>query len=559
MIQNSIEKGMWRSVFMIKTELNYNPYLLETSVKFNGQDPRINSLVEKYQEGTLQEWVRILPDIFYDEMNGFDFELEFSGTKRDFLEVMDAFQRKGITNDMVYIFHKNELDSRYEKVKYIDSLFNWLAENTNRNFEFSTFKDNNTYLIHRSFVYIIFQGDHLSTETIDDEDVSVEHVTYVEELCDTELKNTPILFCISQENIQAFQRNLLYFLQRDDVECNQLFFLIHPKLDTAKVERTIKDLGINEPNIIEDVFDEAVKKYLEIYPVSEYIYSVISLLRKVTNEVSENLEVESENFTVANKETYSHIEEYESILSRLKGAHRKFLNRDNIEIPTEWFNMEKALMNSVNTWRKRKTKITDDSEAREMAEEFENDVKKFFHEFIENLVESACNKIQDIRSTYENWYKNIAYDEEFQTNVNAFIVPKVSEEIVIADELKKIYGEEYVQPKEDIFGLIFKSPTEMQGEPILQRIYYYQNWRDYVATVLYTKTKKIVQDVFESIQNYEQRLSDAYISHILDLIEEVSKLKEQEAAKLSDEERLLQEDIDWLVEVQDQLKVIERG
>ncbi len=33
---------------MAKVELNYNPYLLETKVTFNGNEPRINSLIEKY-------------------------------------------------------------------------------------------------------------------------------------------------------------------------------------------------------------------------------------------------------------------------------------------------------------------------------------------------------------------------------------------------------------------------------------------------------------------------------------------------------------------------------
>ena len=34
---------------MVKAELSYNPYLLETKIKFNGEKPRINSLVEKLQ------------------------------------------------------------------------------------------------------------------------------------------------------------------------------------------------------------------------------------------------------------------------------------------------------------------------------------------------------------------------------------------------------------------------------------------------------------------------------------------------------------------------------
>ena len=57
----------------------------------------------------------------------------------------------------------------------------------------------------------------------------------------------------------------------------------------------------------------------------------------------------------------------------------------------------------------------------------------------------------------------------------------------------------------------------------------------------------------------QTELSKSYVAHLSDLIEEQTQLKNQEAAKLSDEERLLQNDIDWLMKVQDQLKVIERG
>ena len=69
---------------MAKVELKYNPYLVETEIIFNGIKPRINSLVEKYQHESLQFWVRKVPYIFHDEMNGYDFDLEFSGTNTDF-------------------------------------------------------------------------------------------------------------------------------------------------------------------------------------------------------------------------------------------------------------------------------------------------------------------------------------------------------------------------------------------------------------------------------------------------------------------------------------------
>ena len=74
-----------------------------------------------------------------------------------------------------------------------------------------------------------------------------------------------------------------------------------------------------------------------------------------------------------------------------------------------------------------------------------------------------------------------------------------------------------------------------------------------------SKGKNVITILFECIQKYEKDISESYIEHLSDLIEEQTQLKNQEAAKLSDEERLLQNDIDWLMKVQDQLKVIERG
>ena len=65
---------------MVKANLSYNPYLVKTEIKFNNNKPRINSLVEKYQNEKLQSWIQQLPQIFHDEMNGYDFDLLFKGT-----------------------------------------------------------------------------------------------------------------------------------------------------------------------------------------------------------------------------------------------------------------------------------------------------------------------------------------------------------------------------------------------------------------------------------------------------------------------------------------------
>lgn len=544
---------------MVKAELNYNPYLLETTIKFNGQEPRINSLVEKFQEGSLERWVRRIPDIFYDEMNGYNFELEFSGTERDFLEIVDAFRRKGITEDLVRVFHKNELDGRKEKSELIDDLLEWFAKNPNRNFDIDMFREENADLFNNSYVYIIFQGTQLSMESPNNRDIAVEHVNSVEELSDTELSNTPILMYIAADNIADFQKNLRYFLERKDVEHAQLFFLISPSLDAGKVERIIKDLGVCEPCLVLDVFDDAIKKYIELYPVSEYIYSIVSVFRKKITELDEYLEKESEKCAAVNREVHVRIDEYECIISRLKEINQNFINRDNLELSIEWSNVEAELISLISNWRKRKTKITDDHEAEKVANEFETDVRNFYKQFVERITCAVQTTKQDIDSTYESWYRNAEFDVDYQLERPEFIIPEFEDDISFSYDLLKLVEEKYVEPKEDILGLFFKSASGTSKEPVLQRTFYYQNWRDYVLSVVRPKEETVVNVLFENIRKYESAVAEKYIAHLTDLIEEQTQMKKREAEKLSDEERLLQNDIDWLIKVKDQLKNIERG
>ena len=71
---------------MVKVIFEYNPYIMDYKIKFNGLEPRVNSMIEKYLKLPLQMWVNDVPDIFRKEMNGYDFEVEFIGTSMDFNE-----------------------------------------------------------------------------------------------------------------------------------------------------------------------------------------------------------------------------------------------------------------------------------------------------------------------------------------------------------------------------------------------------------------------------------------------------------------------------------------
>ena len=142
----------------ITAELSHNPYLLNTFVKFNGQSPKINSQIEKYEKLPLKDWVHLVPDIFYNEMNGYDFTLYFTGTKTDYEEVKKAFLAKGIKEKEVCVTFKNEIEDVYTKGSEIAGLVMWLRLNRNRRFDIDKFWENKSNLFERSCPFIIIKG-----------------------------------------------------------------------------------------------------------------------------------------------------------------------------------------------------------------------------------------------------------------------------------------------------------------------------------------------------------------------------------------------------------------
>ena len=64
---------------------------------------------------------------------------------------------------------------------------------------------------------------------------------------------------------------------------------------------------------------------------------------------------------------------------------------------------------------------------------------------------------------------------------------------------------------------------------------------------------------FELLKKHYNELATNYHDLILKLIEEKSVEKDDVSSKLSDEEKILQKDNDWLSEFMDQIKSIERS
>ena len=251
---------------MVKAELIYNPYLLETIVRFNGQEPRINSLVEKYQDQPLQYWINMVPQIFYDEMNGYDFELEFSGTRTDFEELKRSFIHAGVTEEEVKIFLKNESYDRKTMHEKVTEVLEWLKTNPNDRFDCDGFNRRNHDLLEESYPLIVLHSKNVELFSLEDTVFSPERIDSVRELDQTNLTNTPIVICVSKKTKNQLIADIEYMQKRHDVMETQLFFFISKELEESSTVRMIRDLGIKRPEIVSSLKDDAITKYFELYP-----------------------------------------------------------------------------------------------------------------------------------------------------------------------------------------------------------------------------------------------------------------------------------------------------
>ncbi|MDR1977716.1 MAG: hypothetical protein LBQ42_03170 [Synergistaceae bacterium] len=384
---------------MVKAELNYNPYLLETSVKFNGCEPKINSLVKQYQSGKLQNWIARLPDIFYNEMNGYDFDLDFSGTGIDFDYLQASFDNAGVSRESVRIFHKNEIESAGRKSAEISDLLEWLENNQNRKFYFADFRETNAHLFDTAYSYVVVQGTLFD---IAFDNVTVENVADINELEQAVLENTPILFYINEQNLKEFSRNLTDFLKRRDVGHEQLFFHIDHKLNRSQVERVISDSGVGCPQIVESPTDDLIKKYLEVYPITAYIRQAIGVLRTTLSKIGAVLQAENEQSISINGSVHQEIDRLVEVIQKLKNANEKIVQRDNFETPNGLSVVKNNFMQKIINWRTKKIKITNEDEAYRIATEFENDIHVFFEEFINQVHTEFHTALGNIRSNFQS-------------------------------------------------------------------------------------------------------------------------------------------------------------
>ncbi len=541
---------------MIHAELIHNPYLMATSVKFNGQPPRINCQIEKYENSTFKDWVHKVPAIFRDEMNGYDFDLNFTGTKADFEDVKKAFADAGVSQEDVRLFHKNELEDADTKRKEMQALLGWLKNTPNRKFDEDAFWNVHAALLEGTFPYIII-GTGIGATEINVPMVSVETVDSAEELAGTNLTNTPIVFVINHATTQS-RKDLTSLLNRKDVKQNQLFFLLHPQIDKEQVTRVICDLGVEAPQVISAIDDETVVMYLRNYPITEYVRETIKIMEREVSELSAVLEDENETSAILNAEIHDQIDSLEACIERLKRTDEFFVDRDNFDAPQTFEDLQNTLEDQIKKWRNRKTKVVGDYDSEIAARDYDTDLRKYMAGFCESIRTAHNQTKAKVLKDFQDRYAAQGLDQDYTPDVvcetpSTYTIPQMIDELLALQEVT------YEEPKTDIFNMFMKPSAKEDKPPVRVVTCYYEHWRNKATEIILPIAEACAKDAEEKLNAYYNALAEAFHIHLTELIREKDAEKDAVSAQLSDDERKLQEDNDWLSEFKDQLNRIERG
>lgn len=540
---------------MVSAELSHNPYLLETKVLFNGHGPQVNSAIHKYSHEPLVDWADEVPYIYHNEMNGFEFDLYFSGTDADFACVQKAFTEAQVSEDSVRILRKGSLGGPLEKMNEVCALLDWLKENYNEYFSYDELTNNNPELLDTAFPLLIVHGEE---DAISSASMSDEYIDEVSRLNDTDLTNTPIIVNVTPETQRQLSREIQYLLARKDVDAKQLFFIIHRRLKRGQIVRVLSDLGVKDPQVIHDADDQAIKEYVQAHLVSEYVRNAI----RVFDVEVQRIDFELQKLNKRGKRSGAMLEGRISILdsevARLQEVDDSLSQLASVESPREFAQARLAFRDALGVWRSRKRKIEGVPEAQRAASDFCRTIQQRMEEYSVALASAADEVRRHTDEDLASIYGGAGVDREFHPKEVPLAFPPSPVIIGFEEEFLTLKETAFVEPRRDFLGL-FGSASNAEGEKVEVTYYYLDSWRE-KAVDLANPTLALLSESYTGVlRRYQREAIKAYRDHVAELMNERTEKKQQMVASLSDDDKVMRENGDWLSSFKSKLQTIKRG
>lgn len=544
---------------MVKVELKYNPYVLETKVYFNGQLPKINSQIEKFENKRLFVWSDKLLDILYSEMNGYDFDLDFSGTKADYEKIKYLIEKNHLNSEIRLNF-VNRLQEAVKKCRRFKEMITWLKRSSIEEFHFLEFWEiNQEYMIENNLLYVLVDKK-VADFSIEDLDVNVESIDSISQLPEN-IGFYPVLLVLDADKEAEFRQNLLALLQRKDLIADQIFILISENVNLAYYIRLINDLGLKQPQFIHSIDSPLIYDYFENYVRIDFLFKALKILETQKDMTSSKLDQKFETMKQNNREIFEKISKLDKEIADIQLAIEQFENWHLVMYKNEFEKLYVQLNETITHWKSRTKQIRNDSEAEKMMKELQGLTEKSLFEFKNAANRLFDDKLSELMNIFSRLYKDSNIQDSFYVHSrNELIISKY--EVKNFSEKLRVLRQERLVPKEDIFGLINRIVKNEQNkiqELVPDITYDLDKFREIACNETLPIAQNLLTDIENRLQSIQLYIVDEYKTHLSTILNEKLLEKANEANQLSAAEKHLQDKKDWLIEFSGQLSEIERG
>lgn len=544
---------------MVKVELKYNPYVLETKVYFNGQLPKINSQIEKFENKRLFVWSDKLLDILYSEMNGYDFDLDFSGTKADYEKIKYLIEKNHLNSEIRLNF-VNRLEEAAKKCRRFNEMITWLKRSAIEEFHFPEFWEiNQEHMIENNLLYVLVDKK-VADFSIEDLDVNVESIDSISQLPEN-IGFYPVLLVLDADKEAEFRQNLLALLQRKDLIADQIFILISENVNLAYYIRLINDLGLKQPQFIHSIDSPLIYDYFENYVRIDFLFKALKILETQKDMTSSKLDQKFETMKQNNREIFEKISKLDKEIADIQSAIEQFENWHLVMYKNEFEKLYVQLNETITHWKSRTKQIRNDIEAEKMMKELQGLTEKSLFEFKNTANRLFDDKLSELMNIFSRLYKDSNIQDSFYVHSrNELIISKY--EVKNFSEKLRVLRQERLVPKEDIFGLINRIVKNEQNkiqELVPDITYDLDKFREIACKETLPIAQNLLTDIENRLQSIQLYIVDEYKTHLSTILNEKLLEKANEANQLSAAEKHLQDKKDWLIEFSGQLSEIERG
>ena len=129
----------------------------------------------------------------------------------------------------------------------------------------------------------------------------------------------------------------------------------------------------------------------------------------------------------------------------------------------------------------------------------------------------------------------------------------------IAGYLMEMKHDQYVTVKDDLRTLLFMQTKPDKDEQVLETAFYYQEWRDYACAIVKNLAESLIEQYMHQFTENNSLYIETYKTVLENIIAEKTQQLESESSKLSDDEKKIQKDNEWVTEFNAKLEDLKRG